>query len=190
MLRPFFVETDGKTPTPHKRYYDIFTWFITQTAFAFAVSCFIILDFKACIIVWARVYFYALFGLAVCYGFLQSPGRAWLQKQVKQRTAEAEAAKPGIERAKSAERLPMLGLGMPDDPEAEVDAIVKEVKAEIERRRAQGMRVPDVKQLIRQKLEEGREGLTGEMERRTRSASLQVNAAAEKVGLVAGKKEL
>lgn len=185
MLRPFFLEPDGKTPTPTKRYYDIFTWFITQTAFGFAVSAFIILDFSSCIKVWARVYFYAIIGTAACFAFLQSPGRAWLQAQVKKRTG---AGKPEMERVASVERMPTLG--MPDDPEREVDEIVKEVKKEIERRRAEGIQLPDVRELIRQKLEDGREGLTGEMERRARSKTLQVNSAAEKVGLDEGKKEL
>ena len=75
----------------------------------------------------------------------------------------------------------MPTLGMPDDPERAVDEIVQEVKAEIERRRAEGIQLPDVRELIRQKLEEGREGLTGEKERRTRANSLVVNSAAEKV---------
>jgi len=176
LLRPLFLEADGKTPTPNKRYYDIFTWFVTQVAFAFAVSPFIILDFASCIKVWGRVYFYAIIGTAACFGFLQSPGRKWLQEQVKKRTG---AEKPGLERVKSVERMPTLG--MPDDPERAVDEIVQEVKAEIERRRAEGIQLPDVRELIRQKLEEGREGLTGEKERRTRANSLVVNTAAEKV---------
>lgn len=84
----------------------------------------------------------------------------------------------------------MPTLGMPDDPEKEVDEIVREVKAEIERRRAEGLKMPDVRELIRQKLEEGREGLTGEMERRARGKTLQVNEAAEKVEMEQGKKDL
>lgn len=93
-----------------------------------------------------------------------------------------------MKRVKSVERMPTLG--MPDDPEREVDEIVKEVKAEIERRRAEGIQLPDVRVLIRQKLEEGREGLMGKAGKRARSTTFLVNSAAEKVELDEGKKEL
>jgi lysophospholipid acyltransferase len=154
MLRPFFMSPDGAKPTSNKIYYDIFSWFITQVSFAFAVSPFITLYFDASIKVWARVYFYAIIGVVLSFGFLQSPGKAWLQSRVKKRTG---VAKPEMERIKSVERMPTLGIS--DDPEKEIDEIVKEVKAEIERRRKEGIKVPDVRELIKQKLDEGKEGI-------------------------------
>jgi len=150
------MSPDGAKPTPNKIYYDIFSWFITQVSFAFTVSPFITLYFGASIKVWARVYFYAIIGVALSFAFLQSPGKAWLQSQVKKRTG---TTKPVMERTTSLERMPTLG--MPDDLEKEIDEIFKEVKAEIERRRKEGIKVPDVRELIKQKLEEGKEGKDG-----------------------------
>jgi lysophospholipid acyltransferase len=154
MLRPFFMSPDGAEPTPNKIYYDIFSWFITQVSFAFTVSPFITLYLGASIKVWSRVYFYAIIGVVLSLAFLQSPGKAWLQSQVKKRTG---TAKPAMERIKSVERMPTLG--MPDDPEKEIDEIVREVKAEVERRKKEGIKVPDVRELITQILDEGKVGM-------------------------------
>ena len=148
------MSPDGSKPTSNKTYYDIFSWFITQVSFAFTVSPFITLYLSASIKVWARVYFYAIIGVALSFAFLQSPGKAWLQSQVKKHTG---AARPVMERIKSVERMPTLG--MPDDPEKEIDEIVREVKAEIERRKKDGIKVPDVRELIKQIVDEGKEGL-------------------------------
>jgi len=148
------MSPDGSKPTPNKIYYDIFSWFITQVSFAFTVSPFITLYLNASIQVWARVYFYAIIGVVLSFAFLQSPGKAWLQSQVKKRTV---APRPGMERMKSVERMPTLG--MPDDPEKEIEEIVIEVKAEIERRKKDGIKVPDVRELIKQILDEGKEGM-------------------------------
>jgi lysophospholipid acyltransferase len=54
----------------------------------------------------------------------------------------------------SARRAPTLGL--PDDPEAEIDDIVAEVKKEIEERRRRGSLVQgfDVRKAVEEKLEE------------------------------------
>jgi len=145
------MSPDGSKPTSNKIYYDIFSWFITQVSFAFTVSPFITLYLNASIKVWARVYFYAIIGVALSFAFLQSPGKAWLQSQVKKYTG---TAKPRMERIKSVERMPTLG--MPDDPEKEIDEIVREVKAEIERRKKEGIKVPDVRELIKQIVDEGK----------------------------------
>lgn len=146
------MSPDGSKPTSNKIYYDIFSWFITQVAFAFTVSPFITLYFGASIKVWSRVYFYAIIGVILSFAFLQSPGKPWLQSQVKRRTG---VAKPEMARIKSVERMPTLG--MPDDPEKEIDEIVREVKAEIERRKKEGIKVPDVRELIQQILEQGKD---------------------------------
>jgi lysophospholipid acyltransferase len=146
------MSPDGTKPMPNKFYYDIFSWFITQVSFAFTVSPFITLYLGASIKVWARVYFYAIIGVVLCFAFLQSPGKVWLQSQVKKRMG---AVKPEMERMKSAERMPTLG--MPADPEKEIDEIVREAKAEIERRKKEGIKVPDVRELIKQILEEDKE---------------------------------
>jgi hypothetical protein len=43
-------------------------------------------------------------------------------------------------------------LGVPMDAETELNQLVEEVKAEIERRKAQGLNVPDVRALVKEKL--------------------------------------
>jgi len=157
LVRPFFMTKDGKSPTPYKRYYDIFTWVITQFVFCFVTAPFNLLTFPAAIKVWSRVYFYGLVGTAICFAFLYSPGRPWLAAQLKKRNGEN--TKPAMQRMEShdSNRMPEGGtLGLPDDPEKELQEMVREVREEIERRRRRGSNVPDVKAVVQQKIEEFR----------------------------------
>jgi lysophospholipid acyltransferase len=172
LVRPLFLTPDGSTPLPSKRYYDIFTFFLTQIAFAFTVAPFIILSFKGSILVWARVYFYCIIGVALSFGIFSRsfPIRRKLQKLQHDRSTTTsniekivkdEADKEGhggltkqasvISQA-SSRKEPVLGL--PEDPEAEVDDIVREVKKEIEERRRRGSLTGgfDVKKLVDEKL--------------------------------------
>lgn len=52
----------------------------------------------------------------------------------------------------SSRKMPLHGL--PDDPEAEIDEIVREVKAEIELRRRRGSVSFDVKKAVQEKLKQ------------------------------------
>ena len=162
------MSPDGKTPLPSKRYYDMFTILLTQIAFAFTVSPFIFLTFTDSIIVWARVYFYTLLGVAASFTLFSRslPFRARLVKMQSDRTATPNSA--GIEkvareqmlRRESTEdvtglkRAPTLGL--PEDPEAEIDEIVAEVKREIDERKRRGSMVQgfDVRKAVEEKLKE------------------------------------
>lgn len=145
-------------PTSNKIYYDIFSWFITQTAFAFITAPFVLLGIGDSLKVWSRVYFYCLIGTAASFAFLNSPGKAYLRNELKKRTAGSTSSVDGeikLERirseAASLRKEPMLGL--PDDPEKEFDEIVAEVKAEIDRRRRRGSNVPPIQDLLKQKFE-------------------------------------
>lgn len=167
---------DGKEPLPSKRYYDVFTWVLTQVVFAYTVAPFILLSFSSTMLVWSRVYFYALIGVAASFAAFSRtlPIRAHLQKMqaARQPSSSTEAiekvAKEEVEadlkrrqsalsmssNASSVRRAPTLGIA--DDPEAEVDEIVREIKQEIEERRRRGsvMQGFDLKAAVREKMNE------------------------------------
>ena len=169
---------DGKSPLPSKRYYDLFCVVLTQTVFAFVVAPFILLGFSDTIKIWARVYFYTLIGVAGSFAVFS---RSFpIRKQLVQlQTARASPAAantyddPAIEKAAREEirrerlartnssdsvtshaKMPLLGIA--DDPEAEIDEIVAEVKAEIEQRKRRGsvMQGFDLKQAVQDKLKQ------------------------------------
>ncbi|KAK4986132.1 Lysophospholipid acyltransferase [Elasticomyces elasticus] len=150
LVRPFFVTPDGKSPTPQKRYYDIFSYLVTQLAFSYTVAPFVLLSFSASITVWSRVYFYCIVGVVASSLFLISPGKPWLQQQV---NARKKAAPVRSESTDSVAGLQGRGttLGLPDDPGREIDEIVDELRAEIEKRRRSGKPVP---QSLRKAIEE------------------------------------
>ncbi|KAI4663230.1 hypothetical protein J4E90_003101 [Alternaria incomplexa] len=178
LIRPLFMTPDGKSPLPSKRYYDLFCVVLTQTVFAFVVAPFILLGFSDTIKIWARVYFYTLIGVAGSFAVFS---RSFpIRKQLVQlQTARAPPAAattyddPAIEKAareeirrerlartnssdsvKSHAKMPLLGIA--DDPEAEIDEIVAEVKAEIEQRKRRGsvMQGFDLKQAVQDKLKQ------------------------------------
>ncbi|ORX90265.1 MBOAT, membrane-bound O-acyltransferase family-domain-containing protein [Clohesyomyces aquaticus] len=176
LIRPLFMTPDGSWPLPSKRYYDIFCIILTQTVFAFTVAPFILLGFRETMIVWARVYFYTLFGVAASTALFSRslPFRQKLIQRQAARTKPAEGVDVSIssiekvareEQAK--ERMGLLRkessdsvmrraptLGIADDPEAEIDEIVAEVKREIEERKRRGSRVQgfDVKKAVEERL--------------------------------------
>lgn len=135
LLRPFFLDSDGATPLPNKRYYDAFSWLVTQLAFSFTVGPFILLSFHDSMLVWARVYFYCIVGVAVVSLFLVSPGKKWLQSHVKQHS------RPGMMRADSQDGHPTLGL--PNDPGKTFDEMVEEISAEIDARKSKGQPISE-----------------------------------------------
>ncbi|KAF2755902.1 MBOAT family protein [Pseudovirgaria hyperparasitica] len=150
LVRPFFFSPDGLKELPSKRYYDVLTYLVTQLAFSFTVSPFILLTMHASLTVWIRVYLYTIVGVACSFGFLNSPGKVYLMKQLKKRNKGAE-----LKRTQSAERPGALGL--PDDPEKEIQAVIEEVQQEIERRKKEGgpqMGLEDMKAKLNEKVEE------------------------------------
>lgn len=121
---------DGTKPTKNKRYYDVFTWLVTQLTFAFVTTPFILLNIGDSILVWRRVYFYIVIGTAACNIFLMSPGKAWLSKRVKQRTG-----RPSLSRNNSQDSHKGALLGVPDDPNKDINEVVDEVMEEMKKRR-------------------------------------------------------
>ncbi|KAK5680769.1 Lysophospholipid acyltransferase [Elasticomyces elasticus] len=132
LLRPFFLHPTTGAPLPRKRYYDIFTWLVTQMTFAFCTSPFILLTIHDSMLVWRRVYFYVPIGVALCSLFLASPGKAWLSKKAK---AYGAPGKPQMQRSDSTDSLAGATLGVPSEPGKEFDEMVDAVMAEVEKQR-------------------------------------------------------
>lgn len=130
LLRPFFFTPDGSKPTKYKPYYDIFTWLVTQLAFSFTTAPFILLSIHDSVLVWARVYFYCIVGVAALNIFLLTPGKTWLAKKVKARNP-----RPDLKRNESQESLQGATLGVPMDPGKEYDEMVDEIVEEVKKRR-------------------------------------------------------
>jgi len=144
LLRPFFMTPDGSRPTPYKRYYDLFTWLITQLAFSFTTAPFILLTIRDSTLVWGRVYFYCIVGVVLSSAFLASPGKTWLAKKVKARSTRPEM----LARSQSQESLQGATLGVPSEPGKEFDEMVDEITEEVKRRR-DGKGGPEGKELRR-----------------------------------------
>lgn len=147
LLRPFFLAPDGKTPTKYKPYYDVFTWFVTQFAFSFTTTPFILLSIHSSMTAWARVYFYCIIGVTASSIFLVTPGKTYLQKQVKTRSA-----RPELKRHESQESMQGATLGVPSEPGREFDEMVDEIMEEVKKRQGSST-LPDGQEL-RRKVEE------------------------------------
>ena len=121
---------DGKQPTKYKPYYDFFTWLVTQLVFSFTTAPFILLSIHDSMLAWTRVYFYGIIGVTICSVFLLTPGKAYLQNKVKERST-----RPGMKRAESQESMQGATLGVPSEPGQAFDEMVDEVMEEIKKRR-------------------------------------------------------
>ena len=159
-IRPFFLTPDGLRPTLYKPYYDIFSFLVTQATFAFTTTPFMLLTLSASLLVWARVYFYAIIGVMLSTAFFASPAKPYLIRKLKERNKGA-ALKKGeniVENRKNENgEHPVMGLGLPSDPAREVDEAVKEIREEVERRRERGQSVSlpaggDMKVAVEEKL--------------------------------------
>ncbi|MCJ1406409.1 lysophospholipid acyltransferase [Ptychographa xylographoides] len=153
-VRPFFLTPDGQRPTPNKRYYDVVTYLATQVTFCFVTAPFVLLTLPGSLVVWSRVYFYAVIGVAASMAFFESPAKAWLVKELKTRNH------PTLQRTTSQETIGQPLLGLPSDPMRDVDEAVREVREEVEARRRRGASVSmpvgqDLKAVVEDKL--GRE---------------------------------
>jgi len=134
-FRPFFMSLDGKTPTSNKIYYDFFSYLATQLAFCFTTLPFVVLGFKDSLLVWARVYFYCIIGVALSMAFFASPANLWLVKRINARNA------PRLHQPASQETYSVPTLGLPNDPGRDIDQAIEVVKKEVEMRRRVGSAV-------------------------------------------------
>ena len=123
LLRPFVMDPDGKTPGPYKRYYDIFSYIVTQLTITFVVIPFQFLTLPDSIKVWARVWFYGVIGTAICFALLNSPAKGFAIKKIKARQGAAGLEKvPSRGSVKEGEMASTLGL--PHDPEFEMQQFI------------------------------------------------------------------
>ncbi|KAF1813121.1 MBOAT-domain-containing protein [Eremomyces bilateralis CBS 781.70] len=163
LVRPFFLDyqnvdaNNEPSPTKYKWVYDAFTWFITQTAFAFVVAPFIILTLDGSLRAWSGVYWYCIVGVAFCQLFLLTPFAKQLAAAAKRRQGLAPGKRPPVSRTTSHEAGGRT-LGLPEDPEGDIDEIVEEVKAELNKIRAQrggqALTLTDIRGILEEKVKE------------------------------------
>lgn len=136
-FRPFFLDPKTSQPTSTKIYYDIFSYIVTQLAFSFTTAPFVLLTLPASFLVWARVYFYAAIGTALSTAFFASPAKAFLIKRLNER-AGTNTLKRTHSQESLASKEPVLGL--PSEPQEDLEEMVSEIKAEMEARQRKGIR--------------------------------------------------
>ena len=86
-------------------------------------------------VVWGRVYFYGIVATAASMAFFASPAKSYLIGQLKRRN------RPHVPRTVSSEAVRPPTLGLPNDPERDLDEVIQEIKAEIESHRKSGIAV-------------------------------------------------
>ncbi|KXJ94571.1 MBOAT, membrane-bound O-acyltransferase family-domain-containing protein [Microdochium bolleyi] len=128
-VRPFFLDPNTQEPLPTKQFYDIASWLATQLVFSFAVAPFYLLTLPKSLLVWSRVYFYAVVIVFAGIAFFSSPGKVYLKKALEERSRKAGVAQ--LKKSASTESLtghrpePVLGL---NDPVRDVDDAIRELK--------------------------------------------------------------
>lgn len=128
----------------------------TQLAFCFTTAPFVLLTLPDSLLVWARVYFYAIIGVAFSMAFFASPAKPWLIKQLN------DKRKPALQRTASQESMREPVMGMPHDPGQDFDEVFQEVRDEVMRRRknSSGRRGLSVAQEVKEVLRERVGGIT------------------------------
>ncbi|KIW73132.1 hypothetical protein PV04_01273 [Phialophora macrospora] len=134
-FRPFFLTPDGKSATKWKIYYDILGYVATQLAFCFTTAPFVILGWNDSLKCWARVYFYAVVGVAASMAFFASPAKKMLVQRLDKRNH------PYTRKTMAEETQYPPSLGLPNDPGREIDEAIDEIRAEIETRQRRGSTV-------------------------------------------------
>jgi lysophospholipid acyltransferase len=110
-----------------------------------------LLTLPSSLLVWTRVYYYAIVMVGSSLALFASPAKGYIVKELKRYQG---AGKPALHRTASTDGVPVLG--MPDDPAQAIDDAVREIREEVEMRRRKGSIV---------KMPEGRE-LQGAIEER------------------------
>ncbi|KAI9847849.1 MAG: lysophospholipid acyltransferase [Sclerophora amabilis] len=151
-IRPFFLHPTTGAPTSYKPIYDFLSFIITQTAFSFATTPFVLLALPSSLLAWSRVYFYCIVGVIASMAFFASPAKPYLMKQLQKRNQAALGRDTGTKGAPPQAGVPKRTMsyesieestlmGLPSDPGKELDEAVQEVKDEVEARRRRGSKV-------------------------------------------------
>jgi len=135
-FRPFFLDPKTTQPTSYKIYYDIFSYFITQLTFSFTTAPFVLLTLPASFLVWARVYFYVVILTALATAFFASPAKAMLIKNLNKRAGTTGPLQRTHSQESLASKEPVLGL--PSEPQKDLEELMDEVKREMEARQRRG----------------------------------------------------
>lgn len=135
-LRPFFLDPKTSQPTSAKIYYDVASWLATQLIFSFTTAPFVLLTLPASFLVWSRVYFYAVIATALATAFFASPGKSFLVKKLNERAGTTGFLKKTNSQESLADKEPILGL--PSEPQKDLQELVMGVKAEMESRQRKG----------------------------------------------------
>jgi lysophospholipid acyltransferase len=101
-----------------------------------------LLTLPASFLVWARVYFYAVIGTALSTAFFASPAKAFLIKKLNERAGTSGPLKRKQSQESLANKEPVLGL--PPEPQKDLEELVSEVKAEMEARQRRGTRRAEI----------------------------------------------
>jgi lysophospholipid acyltransferase len=112
---------------------------------------FVILELPGSLLVWSRVYFYIIIGIAASMAFFASPGKIWLINELKKRN------QPHLQRTVSQETIGQPLMGLPSDPMRDIDEAISEIREEVETRRRRGSKITmptgqDLKAAIERKL--------------------------------------
>jgi lysophospholipid acyltransferase len=127
------------------------------------VAPFILLGFSDTFKVWSRVYFYTLISVAASFAvfsrnlpfrkqLVQLQAESTIEKTAREEIKREKLARTTSQDSVASKKMPLHGIA--DDPEAEIDEIVREVKAEIEERRRRGSIGFDVKKAVQEKLKQ------------------------------------
>jgi lysophospholipid acyltransferase len=88
--------------------------------------------------VWARVYFYAVIGTALSTAFFASPAKAFLITKLNERAGSPGPLKRTQSQESMANKEPVLGL--PSNPQEDLEELVLEVRMEMEMRQKKGIK--------------------------------------------------
>lgn len=113
-IRPIFLEADGVTPKPSKKFYDIVSYLVTQLAFGFVCQPFVILDFKQSLYCWWTVGMYVPVITGITVFLFRGPYLKKVTafcKSLAPKPAEAEAT-PAVARKVSPQEAAMLELAV------------------------------------------------------------------------------
>lgn len=157
LFRPFFLTPDGSKPLATKRYYDIACWLVTQCVFAYTTAPFILLSSSASLQCWSRVYYYGAVVAVVSLAFFNSPAKAIINKRLKVYTGQG-VKRPSAQRWESTDSLKSPHLGLPDDPQKDVEEAWEEARKEIEARfggeGSQEEKIKEIQEAVRDKAQQ------------------------------------
>jgi lysophospholipid acyltransferase len=98
----------------------------------------VLLTLPASFLVWARVYFYGAISTLLATAFFASPAKNYLVKTLNNRAGTTTLKRTTSQESLSSKE-PVLGL--PAEPQQDLDELVGEVRKEIEARQRKGEKV-------------------------------------------------